>query len=101
MIKNRPIYIPNAFSPNFDGQNDGFTIYSGPAAANIQILRIYNRWGALVFEAKDIPLNDPNLGWNGIFKGKEMDSGVFAFYALVEFVDAEVVLYEGDLTLVK
>lgn len=101
VIKNRPIYIPNAFSPNFDGQNDGFTIYSGPAAANIQILRIYNRWGALVFEAKDIPLNDPNLGWNGIFKGKEMDSGVFAFYALVEFVDAEVVLYEGDLTLVK
>ena len=97
VIKNRPIYIPNAFSPNFDGYNDGFTVYSGPAAANIQILRIYNRWGALVFEARDIPLNDPTLGWNGIFKGEEMGSGVFAFYTLVEFIDAEVVLYEGDL----
>ena len=101
VVKNRPIYIPNAFSPNFDGYNDGFTVYSGPAAANIQILRIYNRWGALVFEAKDIPLNEPSLGWDGIFKGEEMGSGVFAFYTMVEFIDGEVVLYEGDLTLMK
>ena len=99
--KNRPIYIPNAFSPNFDGHNDFFTIYGGPAAANIQALRIYNRWGALVFEAEGIPLNEPTLGWDGIFKGKPMNNGVFAFYTYIEFVDGEVVLYEGDLTLVK
>ena len=101
VVKNRPIYIPNAFSPNFDGQNDFFTVYGGPAAANIQALRIYNRWGALVFEAENIPLNEPTLGWDGILKGKSMNTGVFAFYTYIEFIDGEVVLYEGDLTLMK
>jgi len=101
VVKNRPIYIPNAFSPNFDGTNDFFTVYGGPAAASIQALRVYNRWGALVFEAKDIPLNEPTLGWDGVFRGKVMNTGVFAFYTYIEFIDGEVVLYEGDLTLVK
>ncbi len=101
VVKNRPIYIPNAFSPNFDGHNDYFTVYGGPAAASIKEIRIFNRWGALVFEAEGIPLNEPTLGWDGIFKGKEMTPDVFAFYTFVEFIDGEVVLYEGDLTLMK
>ena len=101
VVKNRPIYIPNAFSPNFDGNNDFFTVYSGPAAANIQAIRIFNRWGALVFEAQDIPLNEPTLGWDGTFKGKQAQTGVYAFYTYVEFIDGEVILYEGDLTIVK
>ncbi|MEM6965255.1 MAG: gliding motility-associated C-terminal domain-containing protein [Bacteroidota bacterium] len=101
VVKNRPIYIPNAFSPNFDGFNDAFTVYGGPAAAKIQAIRIFNRWGALVFEAEDVPLNEPSVGWDGTFKGKEMGPDVFAFYTYVEFIDGEVILFEGDLTLVK
>jgi gliding motility-associated-like protein len=100
-VKNRPIFIPNAFSPNFDGHNDYFTVYGGPAAAQIKELRVFNRWGALVFEATNIPLNDPILGWDGTFKGKEMTPDVFAFYTFVEFIDGEEVLFEGDLTITK
>ena len=101
LVKNRPIYIPNAFSPNGDGANDNFILYGGPAARRIKQLRIFNRWGALVFEGNDIALGDESQGWDGTFKGKEMNNAVFAFYALIEFIDDEVILYEGDVTILK
>lgn len=99
--KIRPIYIPNVFSPNDDGRNDFFTIFGGPAADRIQLLRIYSRWGELVFEARNVPLSDPLRGWDGTFRGQRMDPGVFAFYAEVGFIDGEVILYEGDVTIVR
>jgi len=101
VLKNRPIYIPNAFSPNGDGFNDTFMLYGGPAARRIETLRVFNRWGALVFEGNDILLGDEIRGWDGTFKGEVMNTDVFAFYALIEFVDNEVILFEGDITLLK
>lgn len=101
VIKNRPIYIPNAFTPNGDGNNDTFMIYGGRGARQIQVLRIFNRWGALVYEGRDIMLGDNSRGWDGTFKGEDMNVGVFAFYTLIEFIDDEVVLFEGDITLLR
>ena len=101
LVKNRPIYIPNAFTPNGDGTNDSFTIYGGISARKIQMLRIFNRWGALIYEGQDIDLGDPTQGWDGTFKGETLQPDVFAFYALIEFIDDEVILYEGDLTILK
>jgi gliding motility-associated-like protein len=98
---NRPIYIPNAFSPNEDGQNDTFILYGGRSARQIQVLRIFNRWGALVYEGREIMLGDESRGWDGRFKGELVNNDVFAFMALIEFIDNEVILYEGDITVVK
>jgi gliding motility-associated-like protein len=81
VILNRPIYIPNAFSPNNDGVNDFFTVYGGLAARSVRRLKIFARWGNLVFEGYDIPLNHEPSGWDGTFKGKEMDPAVFAWFA--------------------
>lgn len=97
----RPVYIPSGFSPNGDGINDYFTVYTGPQARNIKRLLIFDRWGNMVFEATDIPPNSETLGWDGSFKGKFMDSNVFAYYVEVEFIDEVVVPFEGDITLVK
>ena len=101
IVKNRPIYIPNAFSPNGDGTNDNFILYGGKSARKIQLLRIFNRWGALIFEGQDLDLGDVSQGWDGTFKGEILSPDVFAFYALIEFIDDEVILYEGDLTILK
>jgi gliding motility-associated-like protein len=101
VVKNRPIYIPNAFSPNGDGANDNFMVYGGRGARQIQLLRVFNRWGALVFEGRDIMLGDNSRGWDGTFKGERMNAGVYTFYTLIEFIDDEVVLYKGDITLLK
>ena len=101
IVKNRPIYIPNAFTPNGDGTNDRFTLYGGKSARSIQTLRIFNRWGALIFEGNDMDLGDPSQGWDGTFKGEFVQPDVFAYYALIEFIDDEVILFEGDLTVLK
>lgn len=101
VILNRPIYIPNAFSPNGDGINDFFTIYGGVAAKSIRILKIFDRWGDMVFDGRNLPPNDASFGWDGYFRGKLMDTAVFAYLAEVEFVDGIVVLYEGDLTIMR
>ncbi|MCS7037144.1 MAG: gliding motility-associated C-terminal domain-containing protein [Saprospiraceae bacterium] len=96
----RPIYVPNVFAPDKPFPNSHFTLFGGPAATRIELLRIYDRWGSLVFEARDIPLNDPYLGWDGRFRGKPVD-GVFTFYALVRFVDEQQVQYDGSVTVVR
>lgn len=100
--KDRPVYFPNIFEP--EGAtgygNDAFTAYSGPAAEKINLLRIYDRWGSLIFEKRDFDLNEPNFGWDGTYKGQKM-SGVFAWYATVRFVDGEDVPYEGSITVLR
>ncbi len=101
VVKNRPIYIPNAFSPNADGFNDFFTAYGGPAARQIKLLRIFSRWGDFLFETTDIDLNNEQLGWNGIYRGKPVESGVYAYYIEIEFIDNEVVPFSGDITIIK
>jgi gliding motility-associated-like protein len=97
--KIRPIYIPNAFSPNGDGINDFFTLYGNVAAESIREFRVFNRWGAQVYEGRDLPLGDNQNGWDGIFKGEKSQTGVYAFYAIVRFIDGVEILYEGDVTL--
>jgi gliding motility-associated-like protein len=102
VIKNRNVFIPNVFTPNGDGSNDLFTIFTGNGVREILDFKVYNRWGALVYEANHIyPANHQIFGWDGYFKGKLMNDAVFTWYAEVDFLDNEVILYKGDVTLVK
>jgi gliding motility-associated-like protein len=101
VLLNRPIYIPNAFSPNGDGINDFFTVYGGPAVREIRTLKIFARWGNLVFDGYNLAINNEPMGWDGTFKGKTMNPAVFAYFAEVEFIDGVVVQYEGDVTIVR
>lgn len=98
---NRPLYIPTAFSPNGDGFNDNFTVFGGPGARVIRTLRVFDRWGNLVFEAQNVPLGQEQYGWDGRFNGEPLSPGVFTYLAEVEFIDDVVVLEEGDVTIVR
>jgi gliding motility-associated-like protein len=101
VLKIRPIFIPNVFSPNGDGLNDYFAIFGNQAAFSVKELRVYDRWGGQVFEGKNIPLNAENQGWDGTFDGKQLNPDAFTFYALIRFIDGEEVLYKGSVTLVR
>nr|MBP6827172.1 gliding motility-associated C-terminal domain-containing protein [Saprospiraceae bacterium] len=98
--KNRPVYFPNVFAPDKPYPDDHFTGFSGPAVEQFSLLRIYDRWGELVFEKENFPLNEPNFGWDGTFRGKKM-TGVFTWYALVRFVDQVELPYDGNVTVVR
>ncbi len=97
--KERNIYIPNAFTPNDDGTNDFFTVYPGQGVEEVQLMRIYDRWGNNVFERHNFDPTDEQLGWDGNFRGKHMNPGVFVYYVEVLFEDGVVKLYKGDVTL--
>ncbi|MEM6397951.1 MAG: T9SS type B sorting domain-containing protein [Bacteroidota bacterium] len=102
VIKNRPVYIPNVFSPNGDGRNDGFTVFTGPAALEVDQLRIFDRWGALIYESDaPFPPNEPSLGWNGLANGRPVNSAVFVYQVDLRFLDGEIVTYAGDVTVMR
>jgi len=99
--KDRNVYIPNIFSPNGDGSNDVFMIYGGAGVTIVRSFRIYDRWGALLFEAQNFDTNDPVHGWDGTHRGKRLNPGVFVYVAEVEFIDGISIPYKGDVTIVK
>jgi gliding motility-associated-like protein len=100
--KSRDIFIPNAFSPNHDGINDRFAPFGGFEVVSIQNLKIFDRWGGLIFSSDTIGPNDVNRsGWDGTSEGKTMDAGTYLYTMLVEFVDGEVVLLSGSFTLIR
>jgi len=91
------LFIPTAFSPNNDGQNDIFRIV--PPTLNIAQLEefaVYNRWGQKVFSTSDI-----NEGWNGNFNNRPQDVGVYIWYVKALTYDGEPVFKKGNVTLVK
>lgn len=95
------IYSPNVFTPNGDGLNDNFTIFTNEVML-IQELVIFNRWGEKVFVNENFLSNDASLGWDGTFKGESVNPAVFAFYALVVLPDnAGIEKIVGDVTVVK
>ncbi len=97
----RPVYIPNIFSPNGDGINDEFFIPFSPAMTEIKELQIYDRSGALVFEAFDITQGEEILkAWDGEFNGTKIRQGVFVISAQIGFVDGQVLPYQSDVTLI-
>ena len=98
----RSVYIPNAFSPNDDGRNDRFTLYADvPNVQEVVSARIFNRWGATVFERENFLPNDLSLGWNGAFKGKESPDGAYAYVFRVRFLDGVELEYTGVVHLVR
>lgn len=99
--KDRNIFIPNIFTPNGDGNNDEFFIQGGQAVSNINYLRIFDRWGEQVFWRQNFLPNDPAFGWDGMFRGEMMNPQVFVYVAEIEFEDGGVILYKGDVTLVR
>lgn len=89
-----PVGVPNAFSPNGDGQNDFFMIYGGPfKEVN---MKIYNNWGDLIFQS-DKQIN----GWDGRVKGIEQPAGVYIYTIYCVSEDDKEHKLSGDVTLLR
>ena len=100
VCNDKNFFIPNTFSPNNDGQNDVF-YPRGTGLARVQSMRIFNRWGELVYERKNFNANDPSVGWDGTYKGKkgEMDTYVYLIELVCE--NSVVIPYKGNVTLIR
>lgn len=89
-----PIGVPNAFSPNGDGQNDLFMIYGGPFK-EVQ-LKIYNNWGELIFQS-----DKQSMGWDGRVKGVDQPPGVYLYTIYCISEDDQEHKLSGDVTLLR
>lgn len=88
-------YVPSAFSPNNDGRNETFK----PSLINYEKyeMKIYNRWGELLFTS-----NDPKQGWDGTYKGDIVQQGVYLY--VITFVSTEDLQHQnisGVLNLLR
>lgn len=95
------VFIPNSFSPNGDGINDFFSVYGGANVEQVVSLQVYARKGDLVFEQQDFAPNDESIGWNGIFRGEPLNSGIYVYVTTVRFSDGTEKIFAGDVGLVR
>lgn len=100
VLRDRQVYVPTAFSPNNDGQNDQLTVY-GRETTQIEIFQVFDNWGTLVFEQSNLPINDETAGWDGIFRNQQLPTGAYVWRAVVVFSDGFTVNRHGSVMLVR
>lgn len=87
-------FVPNVFSPNDDGINDRFN------AEGINFdtyeMRIFDRWGNYIYYTEN-----PLAGWDGTYRDKLADIGIYAWYIRIRFINGNVIEKKGDVLLVR
>ncbi len=93
-------FVPNTFSPNGDGNNDVF-FPRGNNINRIQSMRIFSRWGEMIFEKKNFSANSAADGWNGTYKGKAAPADAYVY--IVEFIceNGSIIPFRGNVTLIR
>ncbi len=88
------IFVPNAFTPNGDGEND--KLFVRGLYIETLLFRVYNRWGEKVWET-----TDQTLGWDGTFQGRDCDPAVFDYYYQVTCPGGAEYFKKGNITLIR
>ncbi|GJM33743.1 MAG: hypothetical protein DHS20C18_27440 [Saprospiraceae bacterium] len=95
------IYIPNAFSPNDDGVNDVFRPFHQADIVNIRVMRIFNRWGGLLYETHDFLPEEYAKAWNGKADNKPLDPGAYLYVLEVDFRNGNSRSFSGIVYLLR
>jgi len=101
VLVNSDLYIPNVFSPNKDQINDFFSLFSVKEVVNVKSLRIFDRWGDMVYLKENFLVNGQLPVWDGTQNGKELMTGVYVYVVEVEAPDKKHIFKKGDLTLIR
>ncbi len=95
------IYVPNVFTPNADAVNDWFEVFPNDHIAKINVLRIYSRWGELLYEVNNVPPKSPLLRWDGRFHGQLLNNSVVVYMIKAESINHKVISMAGDVTIAR
>ena len=94
------LFIPNTFSPNQDGSNDIF-YPRGTGIFTIKRIKVFSRWGEVMYEKNNIKANDPTTGWDGTFKGKKLNPDVYVYIVEVSCDNNTILTFKGNVALIK
>lgn len=89
-------YIPSAFTPNGDDLNEEFSVTWGDPERSSYELRIYNRWGVLIFHSFD-----PDQAWDGTYDGAPVQEGVYVYRFFAEDCEGKQFEKVGSITLLR
>ncbi len=99
-VENANLYFPNVIKPG-SNQDAYFTLFADEGVARIVTLQIYSRAGGMIFERTGFSPNDPLKGWNGRTNGKAVQTGVYPWRAVIEYLDGNVKHFWGTVTVVN
>ncbi|NJK82455.1 MAG: T9SS type B sorting domain-containing protein [Saprospiraceae bacterium] len=88
------VFVPNVFTPNSDGNND--LLYVRGFNIDRVHFRVFNRWGELVFETRDL-----SQGWDGLFRGEIAEGRVFGYIAEIECFGGERTTLQGNCYFIE
>ncbi len=94
VIEAYSIFIPGAFSPNGDATND--VLFVRGAGIKELSFMVFDRFGEKVFESSSV-----NDGWDGSFRGKDMNTGIYVWYVNAVFYNGTTQTLKGDVSLVR
>lgn len=90
------VFIPNTFTPNGDGHNDVLKVFSFGNVIKSMSFMVFNQWGEKVFES-----SNPNVAWDGTFKGKKQPVGVYVYVGRFTLTNGNVLDKKGSINLVR
>lgn len=90
------IFVPNAFTPNFDNVNDVFRPVTTGVLPNDYELKIFNRWGQLIFES-----HDPTIGWDGSYNGQACQTEAYLWMIKGRYIDDKEFNEHGSVLLMR
>lgn len=97
---NSQVFIPNTFTPNGDGNNDRFYPH-GRGLQKINSFRVYSRWGELIYETRNFQPGDEIRGWDGTYKGVDLNPDVFVWIIDAVCYNGEPMQMKGDISLIR
>ena len=95
------LFVPNTFTPNGDGLNDYFFPRGEGGIKIIKVFRVFDRWGEIVFEKKDMQVNAEFNGWDGTYHGRKLAPDVYVYVMQTDCDNGESLMWKGDVTLLK
>lgn len=93
------VFMPNTFSPNNDGANDLY-YPRGSGLFRVKSLRIFNRWGEVVYQKYGFNANDPASAWDGRYKGVRLTPDVFVWTMEVLCDNNTVLILKGNVAII-
>lgn len=94
------VYLPDSFSPNEDGINDGWAIFFPMASLQLTELTLYNRWGEVVFHRTGEWIKNGEILWNGSYQGVVRE-GLYTYQLSIQFQPGDIHLYQGRVLLIR
>jgi len=91
------VLLPSIINPG-NSANATASVFTTGIPRLVIKYTIYDRWGNVMYQAKNFSSNDRSIGWNGNFNGKNADSGVYMYIVEIEGIDRP---FTGTITLIR